>query len=856
MAERDCRQLLSADDNDEMAIYVLAQILNRRGEYREASDLMHHLLGINPMQAHYHNDYGVMLAAQSRWPEAEAAHRMASVIDPSGIDANFNLALALFRQKRFEDAGRVLDRLAILAPELPDLYALRGELLRAEEQPGAAVEALSKAITLGMKTADVYVNLGLALEDLSRSDEAMAALSVAGALSPEDAAACFHLGNQYRARGQLDEAAEYFRRALTLRPDLAEAHNNLGLVLQAKDESVMAAVCFEKALALDPAMDAAHSNLGSSLLKQGWMENAISSFRQALAINPNSAEAWNNLGNVYFRLRRLDEAEGAYRESLRLKPSYVEADLNLGILLLLKGDFTEGWRRYENRWGLPGVAEKRPKFAQPEWAGEALAGKTLLVYSEQGMGDNIQFIRYLPVLRKRYPGARIYFWCLAPLYRLFQECAAAWGIEALPPTIAGGLPPIDYQVALLTLPLRLATVLASIPAEVPYIKAPSELREKWAERLAHLPGKKIGLVWASGEIYAYHRFRTIRLKQLESLFAAEGVSWVSLQKGSGASQIAEEGFDAKIFDPMDTVEDFADTAAIIANLDLVISVDTSVPHLVGALGVPVWLLDRFDTDWRWLLDRSDCPWYPTMRIFRQTTFGDWGPVMDATANALTDWLAGRSIASPVVLSATPAISPVPAPGAENAARLKLNLGCGNRKMPGFVNVDCVDVCQPDLVVNLEAAPWPWQDDSVDEIKLIHVLEHLGQQTDCFLAIVKEMWRVCCDGASIQIVVPHPRSDHYLGDPTHVRPVTAAMLDLFNQRLNREWAALGASNTPLGQILGVDFEIESALHTLDPVWQRRQAAGELSEAELRQAVRQYSNVVEQTTIVWRVRKPAR
>jgi hypothetical protein len=266
----------------------------------------------------------------------------------------------------------------------------------------------------------------------------------------------------------------------------------------------------------------------------------------------------------------------------------------------------------------------------------------------------------------------------------------------------------------------------------------------------------------------------------------------------------------------------------------------------------VWLLDRFDTDWRWLLGREDSPWYPTMRIFRQASFGDWNSVMSRAAEALTEWVAqgggdpSRTLAVPEALAA-PSVAPVPA--------LKLNLGCGNFKMKGFVNVDRVAMCQPDQVVDLEKTPWPWEDDSVDEIKLFHVLEHLGQQTDVFLSIIREMYRVCRDGARIEIRVPHPRSDYYLGDPTHVRPVTGEMLDLFSQKSNRECATRGAANTPLGLILGVDFEIESNLYLLMPFWQAKLSSGQMSEAEINQATRQYNNVVSQLTIVWRARKPA-
>ncbi|MQY51573.1 tetratricopeptide repeat protein [Rhodocyclus tenuis] len=914
-AEELCSPLAEGTDN-EHAIYLLAQIKSRLGRTESALDLMQRLLDIDPMQSRYHNDSGAILAAQGRWAEAEAAYRMATALDSHNDDARFNLALALLRTKRLGEARSELDRLMRDTAPNADFFSLNGELLRAEGRPHEAVEALNAAIAMGVDNSDVYVNLGLAQEDLSLYDAAFDNFTRAGSIDPGDAAACFYLGNLHRGQGRLDEAAECYRKALLLRPDFSEVHNNLGLVLQAKDESEMADACFKQALALDPGLDAAHNNLGSSLLRQGWMERAIESFQQALEVNPASAESWNNLGNVYFRLRRLGEAEHAYRRSLALKPGYIEADLNLGLLLLLRGEFPEGWQRYENRWEMPGVCEHRPRFPEPEWTGDALGERTLLVYREQGMGDNLQFIRYLPLLRALHPQAKIYFWTLAPLHALFAENARAWGVEILPENLPNGVPPIDVQVALLTLPRLLKTDLASIPAGVPYLHAPAPQALAWRERLAGLPGLKVGIVWASGEIYAFHRFRTVHLRQFLPLLSIEGVSWVSLQKGKASTQIAEEGLTGRIFDPMGEVDDFAGTAAIIESLDLVISVDTSVPHLAGALGKPVWLVDRFDTDWRWLLERSDSPWYPGMRIFRQKTFGEWAPVFQEVAASLTGVVAsGGEMPRVEPPSAPPAVSPqwalasesapamgvampmpappvapvsavaavsdvvavaaVPAVSTAGMARtvttpamapssaaglpspgLKLNLGCGNRKLEGFVNVDRVAVCAPDQVVDLEKTPWPWANDSVEYIRLIHVLEHLGQTTETFLGIIKEMWRVCRDGARIDIVVPHPRSDEYLGDPTHVRPVTLSMLDLFNLRLNREWAAMRAPNTPLGQILGVDFEVEFFEHALDPEWQARRQAGTLSDTELRAAIRQLNNVVAQTSIVWRVYKRPR
>ena len=258
------------------------------------------------------------------------------------------------------------------------------------------------------------------------------------------------------------------------------------------------------------------------------------------------------------------------------------------------------------------------------------------------MGDNLQFVRYLTVLRERYPTARIYYWCLRPLERLFAGFAARYDIELLPEVIPGGVPPIDYQIALLTIPLRLGARLETIPTEVPYLAPSDEAVARWDARLNALPGKKVGVVWVSGDTYVFHKFRTMALSQLKPLFDLEGISWVSLQKGPGAAQIAENGLSSRINDWMDEVVDFADTAALIAGLDLVISVDTSVPHLAGAMGKPVWLLDRYDTDWRWLLDRADSPWYPSMRIFRQTAFGDWPSVVSPVVEALRRWGASGS----------------------------------------------------------------------------------------------------------------------------------------------------------------------------------------------------------------------
>ncbi|SDI03811.1 tetratricopeptide repeat protein [Propionivibrio dicarboxylicus] len=633
-AEEWIRPLFDSAGADGEALFALAQVVFRQGRRDEAVALMERLLALDPVQAVYHNDYGVMLGTLERWPDAEAAHRVALVLDGANVDARFNLALALFRQQRDGEALTVLDELQRLAPSFAEQYVLRGELLQSKKQHADAVAAFSRAVELGLERADVLVNLGLALSDAGNKNEALALLVTVDGLAGDDATASFSLGNLLRDQGKLDEAIRCYRKAVALRPDFAEAHNNLGLVLQAQGDTVGAEVAFACALSAAPDMGAAHNNMGNARIKQGQMDLALACFRKAIELSPDSAEAWNNLGETYYCLLCLDEAEAAFLQALSIRSDCHEARLNLGILLLLKGDFERGWDYYETRWEMPRRRENRPRFVQPEWTGEPLDGKALLIYVEQGMGDNLQFVRFLPELRHLYPNARLYYWGLRPLMRLFDDLATRYGIELLPETVAGGVPPIDYHIALLSIPRCLGTTLETLPAAVPYLAPPNDLQAKWCDRMRALSGFRVGLVWAGGDVYQFDVFRTLSLCSLMPLFDIEGISWVSLQKGPAAGQIEVEGVKGRLADWMDEVDDFADTAAIVSQLDLVISVDTSVAHLAGAMGKPVWLLNRFNTDWRWMLDRADSPWYPTMRIFRQASFGDWGSVVASVVDAL------------------------------------------------------------------------------------------------------------------------------------------------------------------------------------------------------------------------------
>jgi hypothetical protein len=356
-------------------------------------------------------------------------------------------------------------------------------------------------------------------------------------------------------------------------------------------------------------------------------------------LRPNYPEAHNNLGAALYALGRPAEAEASYHEALRLRANYPEVHNNLAYALLLAGRFEEGWKEYEWRWKAKPLWIGARDFSAPLWRGEAIGDRTILLHSEQGLGDTLQFCRYAPLV---VCGAGIILEVQAPLVRLLSRLAGVTEIVAR----GDGLPPFDLHCPLMSLPLAFGTTLETVPAATPYLSADPALAANWQERLVGLDGLRVGLVWAGRRwlnfpaAAAVDRRRSIALKVLAPLGEVSGVSFVSLQKDGPAAEAADPPHGLMLHDFTAYLHDFEDTAALIANLDLVISVDTSIAHLAGALGKPVWLLNRFDTCWRWLLNRDDSPWYPTLRQFRQPRAGDWNSAVGAARDALQRLVAG------------------------------------------------------------------------------------------------------------------------------------------------------------------------------------------------------------------------
>jgi hypothetical protein len=356
------------------------------------------------------------------------------------------------------------------------------------------------------------------------------------------------------------------------------------------------------------------------------LDQAIACHRTALQLNPNLLEAHSNLGNALVDQGLLDQAIKAYRSALALKPYHPEVRSNLAMCLLLQGDYPAGWREYEWRWSFG----DNPDVSKPLWDGGDLAGRTILLRAEQGLGDTIQFIRYLPLVTSR--GGRVIVECQPELIRLLKQLpfASDW----IP--IGESLPSYDVWRPLLSLPFVFATTTENIPQQIPPLVAPSDRVEDFRKALSSCsPGMKIGLAWAGRSGHKNDRNRSISLSLLADLARIPNAHFVSLQKGPSAAQASGLESAIKLIDLTDQLRDFADTAALIDHLDLVISVDTSVAHLAGAMGKPVWLLLPFAPDWRWMTGRGDSPWYPTMRLFRQLSIGDWAAVIQQMAEQLS-----------------------------------------------------------------------------------------------------------------------------------------------------------------------------------------------------------------------------
>lgn len=472
------------------------------------------------------------------------------------------------------------------------------------------------------------------LQDQGKLGEAIDAYRRLCQLAPDDSNAFYNLGNALRTIGDPARAAIAFRKALALNDGDFEAHHLLGNALRDQHQISEAILSYRKAIKLNPRFFEAMLDLGNALRLQGQTEAACDFYRQAIAVNPDFALAHYNLGVTLMEQGLFNDAIACYRRAMSIAPQLVEAQWNCALSMLMIGNYKDGWPLYDAR--LLQGPKLIHRFTEPRWRGEDLSGKTLLVHAEQGFGDTLQFVRYIALLQQKVHPKKLVLECQPELKRLLARLS---GVTQIVAGNVDRLPAFDVHIPLLSLALLFDTRLETIPQTIPYIEASDALREKWAARLAGEKRKRIGVAWAGRPTHPDDLRRSISFQTLIPLFSLEEFCFVSLQKDALDTQGRAE---SPLVDWTDELADFADTAALISQLDLVLCVDTAVAHLAGAMGKPVWLLNSFESEWRWMRERPDSAWYPGMRIFRQPESGDWGSVIRQVAAELTNLSAERA----------------------------------------------------------------------------------------------------------------------------------------------------------------------------------------------------------------------
>jgi len=540
------------------------------------------------------------------------------------IQLTMQEAVALHQQGRLREAEKLYARVLKAAPDHVDALHLLGLIKAQGDRMGEAYRLMSAALKLNPQMPDVWINLANVLHSLEREAEALDCLDKALALRPADMNALENRGNALLTLGRAQEALVCFNEVLTRNPRHGTAQLGRGGALASLGRADEALTDFDAALTVMPGHPGALYNRGNALFDLGRYANAITAYDGAIAAAPNDAPAWNNRGRALQALNRHAEAVASFDRAIAIRKDYADAHFNRALSLLTLGDLTRGFAEYEWRWQRSRVHDSRRSYGKPLWLGDyPLARKTILLTAEQGLGDTIQFARYAPLLAQS--GARVVLEVQPELKTLLA------GLDGVASCHARGdqLPAYDVHCPFGSLPLALKTEPTNIPAAIPYLRADEPHLIKWRERLASLPGKRVALAWAGNVSHANDRNRSIDLKLLEPLLALEDISFLSLQRelrGDNAEDLARQ---ANVTPLGGELADMADTAALIALADLTISVDTSVVHVAGALGRPVWVMLAFAPDWRWTLNAESSPWYPQARLFRQPTLGDWPSVVAA-----------------------------------------------------------------------------------------------------------------------------------------------------------------------------------------------------------------------------------
>jgi len=595
-AEREYREILRVDPHHADAEQLLAVVLHQSGRSQEAVGLLGELVARNP-------------------DRTDCLRNLAVVAESVGNTEKLRHSLQRLVQRQSDD---------------PVLWFRLGNVQKELGEQQAAVDAFRRAIGLNPSFAEAHFNLANTLQQRGELESAERHFREAIHFVPEFIPARNNLGTLLQGLGRLDEAKAMLIDAAARQPDCNYVLNNLGNVLRELRETEQAVNAYRRAITHNPQSAEAHDHLAVALRDLGELAEAESAGRTAVHLSPNNPKAWNNLGNVLFDRFQFDDAISCYERAVELDSSFALPACNRALVHLLRGDFRTGWAAYESRWRLPN--HRLPDFSQPRWDGSDLNGRTILLDWEQGLGDTLQFVRYAELVKQR--GGRVIVRCQRPLVQLLQSVP---GIDVIVPD-GTNLPDFDTWSPLLSLPGILHTTEQSLPTNVPYLHPEPERLRYWRQRLAAENGFLIGIAWQGNPAHRCDRFRSIPLAEFAPVANIPGVRLVGLQKGVGAEQIRDLGERFSVLDLSDELDEqagpFVDTAAVMRLCHLVISADTCLAHLAGALAVPVCVAMCRLPEWRWLHARDDSPWYPTMRLYRQRRLGDWGEVFHRLAEEI------------------------------------------------------------------------------------------------------------------------------------------------------------------------------------------------------------------------------
>ncbi|MGD0831580.1 MAG: tetratricopeptide repeat protein [Terracidiphilus sp.] len=639
-AEQIYRQILDLDPRHADSLHLLGVLAHQVGRNDVSVELIRKAIAIDKRPAAYHSNLGTALQALGNFDEAAACYESALKLKPDLAEAQMNLGVVLEAQGNLDSAEKHFRRALALRPSLAEAHVNLGNILQTQGKQAEAVARYERALQIKPDMAEVHGNLGNAHQARGNLEEAITSYKRALSLKPTIPELHTNLANALLAQGNLHDAEISYARALELRPQYAEAWYNLGNLRQAENKLgdpgklTEAALCYERAIALKPQLPEAHYNLGNTLHALDQLESAAASFERALALRPTYAEAHYNLGCVLEELGRLDEALRAMAGALEVKPDYPQARFGQALAQLRAGDFTIGWRNYNSRWRSPDHNTPWRDYPQPLWRGEKLASGRLLLWGEQGIGDEIQFAGLIPDALRT--GNSIVLDCDARLQTLFaRSFPEVEVVSGCGPAESSSFE-IDAQLSAGSLPGVFRNSEAAFAVTTsPYLKADSQERERFRDR--YNDGRRlIGLAWHTRN-QSTGRKRCIDLSAFAPLFALTGMRWISLQYGdfdSLEAQAAQANAPLLIDRTVDQFVDVDRFAAQVAAMDRIVTIDNSTAHLAGALGLPVALLLPFSADWRWQDRRVDSPWYPTVRLIRQPKAGDWASVIETVRVAL------------------------------------------------------------------------------------------------------------------------------------------------------------------------------------------------------------------------------